>query len=106
MVSHAGLDTLSFDPPSQSMTDVRLRTRLGMGTCQGTYCSLRTIGALTECRVPFPLSPSDNLREFLQERWKGLRPALWGLQAREMELGRAVYAATLNIDGAKDEQKN
>ena len=106
MVTRAGNRIcLASDPSSQSMTDVRLRTRLGMGTCQGTYCSLRTIGALTECRVPFPLSPSDNLREFLQERWKGLRPALWGLQAREMELGRAVYAATLNIDGAKDEQK-
>ena len=106
MVTRAEIEYVASDPSSQSMTDVRLRTRLGMGTCQGTYCSLRTIGALTECRVPFPLSPSDNLREFLQERWKGLRPALWGLQAREMELGRAVYAATLNIDGAKDEQKN
>ena len=52
------------------------------------------------------MSPADNLRDFLQERWKGLRPALWGLQAREMDLGRAVYAATLNIDGAKNEQKN
>jgi glycerol-3-phosphate dehydrogenase len=77
-----------------------------MGTCQGTYCSLRTIGALTECKTPFAMSPADNLRDFLQERWKGLRPALWGLQAREMDLGRAVYAATLNIDGAKNEQKN
>ncbi|HJD97808.1 (2Fe-2S)-binding protein, partial [Mailhella massiliensis] len=105
MVSRAEIEYVASDPSSQSMTDVRLRTRLGMGTCQGTYCSLRTIGALTECRMPFPLSPADNLREFLQERWKGLRPALWGLQAREMELGRAVYAATLNIDGAKDEQK-
>lgn len=106
MVSRAEIEYVASDPSSHSLTDVRLRTRLGMGTCQGTYCSLRTIGALTECRIPFPMSPAENLRDFLQERWRGLRPALWGLQAREMELGRAVYAATLNIDGAKNEQKN
>ena len=106
MVSRAEIEYVAADPASQNLTDVRLRTRLGMGTCQGTYCSLRTIGALTECKTPFAMSPADNLRDFLQERWKGLRPALWGLQAREMELGRAVYAATLNIDGAKNEQKN
>ena len=106
MVSRAEIEYVAADPASQNLTDVRLRTRLGMGTCQGTYCSLRTIGALTECKTPFAMSPADNLRDFLQERWKGLRPALWGLQAREMDLGRAVYAATLNIDGAKNEQKN
>jgi glycerol-3-phosphate dehydrogenase len=106
MVSRAEIEYVASDPSSHSLTDVRLRTRLGMGTCQGTYCSLRTIGALTECHIPFALSPAANLRDFLQERWKGLRPALWGLQAREMELGRAVYAATLNIDGAKNEQKS
>jgi len=105
MVSQAEIEYVAEDPATKSLTDVRLRTRLGMGTCQGTFCSLRTIGALTDCRIPFPMSPADNLRNFLQERWRGLRPALWGIQAREMELGRAVYAATLNIDGAKNEQK-
>lgn len=105
MVSRAEIEFVAKDPASTSLTDVRLRTRLGMGTCQGTYCSLRTIGSLTECGVSFALSPAENLRAFLQERWKGLRPALWGIQAREMELGRAVYAATLNLDGAKHEQE-
>ena len=88
------------------MNDIRIRTRMGMGTCQGTFCSLRTIGALSECRIPFPTPPTESLHHFLQERWKGLRPAIWGIQAKEMELGRSVYAATLNIDGALNEQKN
>ncbi len=105
MVSRAEIEFVAKDPATTSLTDVRLRTRLGMGTCQGTFCSLRTIGTLTECGVSFPLSPAENLRSFLQERWKGLRPALWGIQAKEMELGRAVYAATLNLDGAKHEQE-
>lgn len=106
MVSLAEIECVARDPSTHSLSDIRLRTRLGMGTCQGTFCSLRTIGALVEHGVPLELSPTDNVRRFLQERWRGLRSALWGTQAREMELGRAVYAGTLNLDGAADEQDN
>ena len=28
---------------------------------------------------------------------------MWGNQMQEIELGRAIYAATLNLDGADDE---
>ncbi len=80
-----------------TLSAVRLRTRLGMGTCQGTFCSLRATALLTEQGI-FSSSPPLTVRSFLQERWKGLRPALWGSQLKEAELGRAIYAATLNID--------
>lgn len=104
MVSLAEVEYVARDPATHSLTDVRLRTRLGMGTCQGTFCSLRAIGALTAHRIPLALKPTDNVRSFLQERWRGLRPALWGTQLKELELGRAIYAATLNLDGAHHEQ--
>ena len=104
MVSMAEIECVAKDPSTHSLTDIRLRTRLGMGTCQGTFCSLRTVAALAEHGISLELSPTDNARRFLQERWGGLRPALWGMQAREMELGRAVYAGTLNLDGAAHEQ--
>ncbi len=106
MVSTAEVMHVAQDEATHSLTDIRLRTRLGMGTCQGIFCSLRTIGALTEKNIPLKLKPTENLRSFLNERWKGLRPALWGMQLKELELGRAIYAATLNIDGASHEQKD
>ena len=104
MVSMAEIECVARNPSIYSLTDIRLRTRLGMGTCQGTFCSLRTVAALAEHGVSLEFSATDNVRRFLQERWGGLRPALWGMQAREMELGRAVYAGTLNLDGAAHEQ--
>lgn len=106
MVSMTEVEYVARDPATHSLHDIRLRTRLGMGTCQGTFCSLRTIGALTERGVPLSLSPTENVRAFLQERWRGLRPALWGAQLKEIELGRVIYAATLNLDGARNEQEN
>ncbi len=105
MVSTAEVMHVAQDEATHSLTDIRLRTRLGMGTCQGIFCSVRTLGALTEKNVPLKLQPTENLRSFLNERWKGLRPALWGMQLKELELGRAMYAATLNIDGACHEQE-
>jgi glycerol-3-phosphate dehydrogenase len=104
MVSMAEIECVARDASTHSLTDIRLRTRLGMGTCQGTFCSLRAVAALSEHNIPLEFSATDNVRRFLQERWGGLRPALWGMQAREMELGRAVYAGTLNLDGAAHEQ--
>ncbi len=106
MVSTAEVLHVAKDKATHSLTDIRLRTRLGMGTCQGIFCSLRTIGALTENSITLTKNPSESIRSFLNERWKGLRPALWGMQLKELELGRAIYAATLNMDGAAHEQKD
>ncbi len=104
MVSTAEVLHVAKDKATHSLTDIRLRTRLGMGTCQGIFCSLRTIGTLTENNIPLAKTQSESIRSFLNERWKGLRPAMWGMQLKELELGRAIYAATLNIDGASHEQ--
>ena len=47
-----------------------------------------------------------DVQNFLQERWRGLRPAPWDTQLKESELNRAFYLATLNLDGACREQNN
>ena len=106
MVSFAEVEHVARDVGTHSLTDIRLRTRLGMGTCQGTWCALRTLGALADRGIALKKDPPEEMRDFLQERWHGLRPALWGAQAREMAFTRAVYAGSLNIDGALHEQEN
>lgn len=106
LVSLAEIEEVARDPSTFSLKDIRLRTRLGMGTCQGAFCSVRTIGALCEHNIDLSYHPTAEIVRFMQERWKGLRPAMWGMQAREMELGRAIYADILNIDGAMHEQEN
>lgn len=103
MVSRAEIELVARDEASHFLHDIRFRTRMGMGTCQGAFCSLRAIGALTAADVSFAAQPRENLCSFLQERWRGLRAVMWGNQMQEIELGRAIYAATLNLDGADDE---
>lgn len=106
MVSLAEIERVAKDPQVHSLTDIRLRTRLGMGTCQGAFCAVRTVGSLVEHGINLEYPPTVSVTRFIQERWKGARPALWGTQAREMEFNRALYGAVLNLDGAAHEQIN
>ncbi|MBO4335161.1 MAG: anaerobic glycerol-3-phosphate dehydrogenase subunit A [Desulfovibrio sp.] len=97
MVSLAEIESIAQDPDSHTLTDIRLRTRLGMGTCQGTFCALRAVNAMFEHDIPLSRDPLYELRAFLQERFRGLAPTLWGIQAQEMQLSRAIYAGVLNL---------
>lgn len=143
-VTVAEFEQVASEPSSHSLSDIRRRTRMGMGTCQGSFCGLRGVGAvveagllstadtgvLTSCALArseaapetspasgIPRAASEQnalsdlcetaacnapelLRHFQQERWYGIRPALWGNELRETELARGMYGATLNIDGA------
>ena len=98
LVTLAEFETVASDATSHSLGDIRRRTRLGMGTCQGSFCALRATGALVENGLLSATSPQALFRQFLQERWNGIRPLLWGSQLREIELERGIYSATLNID--------
>ena len=100
LVTLSEFAAVAAEPTSHSLGDVRRRTRLGMGTCQGSFCALRATIALAENALLPETPPRDLFRQFLQERWHGIRPLLWGNQLREIELERGIYGATLNIDGA------
>lgn len=75
----------------RNLLDLRRRTRVGMGTCQGELCACRAAGLLPRFH---PLSAGQSLTqlsEFLNERWKGVQPIAWGDALRESELTRWVY---------------
>ena len=81
-----------------SLKEVQERTRAGMGPCQGGFCSSRlTALLLEEGKIP-PGTSLAVLKRFLEERWKGIRPVLWGPQLREEQLIQALYTEFFNLD--------
>ncbi len=102
MVTLAEIESAAREPTTFNLGDVRRRTRMGMGTCQGAFCSLRAVGALVSHDLIADKDGKTLIRDFLEARWKGIRPVLWGDQIREAEFQREVYSATLNLDGAVD----
>ncbi|WP_413729835.1 anaerobic glycerol-3-phosphate dehydrogenase subunit A [Sodalis sp. RH22] len=95
-----------------NLTDLRRRTRVGMGTCQGELCACRAAGLLTRFNVATPRQSIGQLSAFLNERWKGIRPVAWGDALRESEFTSWVYRGLCGLDGdarhaARDDaQKN
>ena len=81
-----------------TLDDVRRDSRLGMGPCQGGFCTYRAAGLLQERRQPAVRETNLALRDFLQERWKGLRPILWGQQLQQARLDELIYLGIMNAD--------
>ena len=76
--------------------DILHRTRLAKGTCQGGFCVYRLLGVLHDLRM---VEGDSNkiLKGFLEERWKGTRPILWGAAVKEDELIEYIYKGLFNL---------
>ena len=81
-----------------SLNELQQRTRAGMGPCQGGFCSHRLAAMLSEAGKVTPAESLPLLINFLEERWKGIRPVLWGPQLREEQLIQALYTELFNLD--------
>ncbi len=80
-----------------NMVDLRRRTRVGMGTCQGELCACRAAGLLGEAHNCSEKAKSD-FAKFLNERWKGVYPVAWGDALRENEYAQWVYAGVCGME--------
>ncbi|MDR2105139.1 MAG: anaerobic glycerol-3-phosphate dehydrogenase subunit A [Deferribacteraceae bacterium] len=89
-----------------TLSDVRRRTRIGMGTCQGNFCAYRGVGAIAETKGAPDTELSAILNKFIEERWNGIRPVLWGVQLKEAELSRGIYQTLLNSAGEPYEERS
>jgi glycerol-3-phosphate dehydrogenase len=78
------------------LQDLLHRTRLAKGTCQGGFCVYRLMGILHRLNLP-PHDSNKILMAFLEERWKGSWPVLWGASLREGELIEAIYKEMFNL---------
>ena len=97
-----------------SIDDVRRGTRLGMGPCQGGFCTFRAVGmvanraATGDARVvPEGLGGGTGadiaaiadraLADFLRERHKGTRPIAYGRQLQEWAMTSGIQWGALGV---------
>ncbi len=90
----------AIDAGAHNLDDIRRDVRMGMGPCQGGWCIYRTANLLYERRCAAGLNhthANEAIIHFLQERWKGLTPVLWGDQLRQARLDELIYLGVLGI---------
>lgn len=78
----------------RNLNDLRRHTRIGMGTCQGTHCIQRA-AELLAIELGTPEKAEEFMKDYLQERWKGMTPVMWGETLREAEFMRSKYSSLL-----------
>lgn len=81
----------------ENLINLRRRTRLGMGTCQGELCACRAAGLIDRANSCSERTLCD-LKSFLGERWKGMYPVAWGETLVENQFTSWLYRGVCGID--------
>jgi glycerol-3-phosphate dehydrogenase len=92
------VDQLQADGKAVNIGSIGLRSRIGKGSCQGAFCGLRTTGFLYDVGLLSDDRGLQDLKVFLEARWKGLRPVLWGGQMVQEHLQEAIHCGLFNLE--------
>ena len=111
-----------------SIDDVRRGTRLGMGPCQGGFCTFRAAGLVAERQAHMPAGVTagaggvgtagaapdggqgiaDDADQaivgYLRERFKGTRPIAAGRQLQELWMVMGMYVGALGLESLIDRE--
>ncbi len=92
------IDQLNAKGEHLNLSAIGLRTRVGRGSCQGAFCGLRITAHLYERRLLKSDQGLNQLKQFLERRWHGLRPVLWGPQLVQEELQEALHCGLFGLE--------
>ncbi len=91
-------DLQSRQAETPDLDQLRRRTRLGKGACQGAFCSVRVTGVRYELGALKGDQGRRQLKNFLQARWAGQQPVLWGAQLAQAELSEGMHCAVFGLE--------
>lgn len=80
-----------------NLVNLRRRTRLGMGTCQGGLCACRAAAVLGN-KLNCQEKALNDLSIFVNERWKGMQPVAWGQTLVEAQFTSWLYEGMLGLE--------
>ena len=102
MVPQSAIDEIVKCAPSadeeMTLEAIALRSRAGKGPCQGSFCGIRIASYLYDRGYYEDETGLIHMRDFFNERFKGMRTVIWGQQAAQMELAEALHCGLLGLD--------
>jgi glycerol-3-phosphate dehydrogenase len=97
LVDRKTVERVARETATGDIGDIQHRTRLGMGPCQGGFCTYRALGIMHDVGG-LPVGEREEvLKRFLQRRFRGIVPVLWGDQLREEQLVESIYLSAMGM---------
>ena len=90
----------SAHPDVRTLSDIRRRTRAGMGYCQSSLCAFRILSAAM--KEEFAGNAKGLLEDFLAERRSGIEPVLEGEQLRQEIFRSYLLQGTYRLERGAD----
>lgn len=98
------LDSCREEFPDPGLQALGKRSRIGKGSCQGAFCGVRVAAHLYDTGEFDSPKGLAKMREFFQERFRGLRPVLWDAQLTQSELTEALHCGLLGLEQVAPEE--
>jgi len=92
------IDSIHEQKGKPDLNAIGLRSRIGKGACQGTFCGARITTYMYDRDGLHPDQCLKSLREFLSKRWKGQHPILWDRQLIQTELLEALHCGVFGLE--------
>ncbi len=92
------IDSIREQGGQPDLKAIALRSRIGKGACQGTFCGVRVTSYMYDQGKLALKESLTNLKGFLNQRWKGQHPTLWDKQLVQAELLEALYCGFFGLE--------
>lgn len=80
-----------------NLSDIRRRTRLGMGPCQGTFCNHRVAALAVEKGIATQDEANWALNEAVHNRKKGMEVVATGQTSKQLQMMDTIYHVSLGV---------
>jgi glycerol-3-phosphate dehydrogenase len=102
MVTTSMVDNIVSDIRAEgkipTLKEIGLRSRVGKGPCQGAFCSFRVASHLYNQGVFTDDNGISEIRDFINERWKGFKPLIREKELVQTDLQEAFLCGLFGIE--------
>ncbi len=92
------IDSIKKNGGTPDLNSIAVRTRVGKGPCQGTFCSMRLLSYLYNKDIITDTGGINDLKKFLNARWKGEHSLLWGQTLVQSSLKEMIHCGLFSLE--------
>lgn len=108
MVARSTVDEIMAEAPGHEadmgLEAIARRSRIGKGACQGAFCAMRVTSHLYDMGAYDSAKGLAEMRDFIEHRYAGTRPVLWGAQLPQTELAEILHVGLAGLDMVEDDR--